>query len=260
MWLAWVLQAHALGGETFALWIAAQNIYHDDEVAAEALLPLAAYAWYSVNAGETARGLIERPWTAEISFARAVMETRNLLLRIVLDHCRDDRGGSGRWFVPQRVSGLRFMPLRTLSDLVNEGERMNNCVANYAELVAAGACLIYSIRRGNEHVATLEVRSFMGQTDRPIAAQLEGPGNRPATEAVARAVSTWISRQGRYPVAVAGQLTGVPVDAARWSAVWQPYWTACPTAARYAKQPVGAQLMRVTNDLASLAGIAKIDR
>jgi len=257
MWLAWVLTAHALHGEDFALWIAAHNIYSADGAEDAPLLPLAAYAWFSRHDGP-ARGLIRRPWRADQSLATAVDEARNLVLRIVLERCQDGTGAQGRWFITQRVSGYRFVPLRTPSELAHEGERMNNCVGGYARMVANGECLIYGIRRGNAHVATLEVRSFLGRSGRPLVAQLEGPGNSPVNDSVARAVDTWIVRQGRFPALAPAQLAHVPIDEARWTALWSPYWEAHERTKHLLRSPVGAQVLQLNRNLSALAAIAKL--
>ncbi|MGE0627650.1 MAG: PcfJ domain-containing protein [Hyphomicrobiaceae bacterium] len=257
MWLAWVIEAHRLAGEDFALWMAAQPVYGRRQLSAEALLPLGAYVWHSSNAGNAAAGLIRRPFQADFSFARAVEEARSFLLRIALEHCRGSDGAYGRWFVTQRISGLRFVPLRTPHELEQEGERMTNCVGSYAHAVTSGACLIYGIRRGNQHAATLEVRAVAGKAQQAFVAQLEGQANSPAPDDVQRAVNKWIKRQGRYPAAGNGQLVPELIDEPRWNSLWAPYREVCTVAHKNGRLPLGTQLLHLMMAVESLMRLAK---
>ncbi|MFM1815759.1 MAG: hypothetical protein RLZ98_2454 [Pseudomonadota bacterium] len=258
MWLAWVVSAWRLAGEEFAMWIAGQRIYSARGLDAHCVWPLAAYAWFSGHDGATARGFIRRPWKARMSFAHAVEETRGFVLRLMLEECRDDSGVEGRWHSVQRASGYRIVPLRTPADLEQEGDRMNNCVASYVQQVAKGECLIYGIRRGNRHVATLEIRAHLGEGGRPVITQLEGPGNGPAADDVWRAVQKWLSRQGRFPVVSPRQLAGVAVNAERWVALWEPYWKAVGQQAAHRQVPVASQLAHLNHSLEHLVALAKL--
>ncbi|MGI9407640.1 MAG: PcfJ domain-containing protein, partial [Hyphomicrobiaceae bacterium] len=199
------------------------GIWHERGADAQALLPLAAYAWYSHAEGTTARGLIERPWTAETSFAKAVEAARSWFVRCLSDYCNDDQGVTGRWFVAQRCSGFRIVPLRAPDELTREGNRMRHCVGDYAGQVVTGACLIYSIRRGNAHVATVEIRPHWERKGQPAVAQLRGPDNEDVGEDITHAVTQWLSRQGRYPFAGSGQLARMPFNEQRWAKLWAPF-------------------------------------
>ena len=92
--------------------------------------------------------------------------------------------------------------------------------------VATGACLIYSIRRGNAHVATVEVRPHWQDKGQPTIVQLRGPENDDVSEDVSRAAEQWLSRQGRYPFLGTGQLARMPFNEARWCDLWSPYLNA----------------------------------
>lgn len=223
MWLQWTLRGNAFCDESFALWIARQRFWHERGADAQILLPLAAFAWYSNAEGTTARGLIERPWTTEMSFAKALEATRSWFVRCLSDYCNDDQGVTGRWFVAQRCSGFRIVPLRTPTELTEEGNRMCHCVGDYANQVMTGACLIYSVRRGNDHVATMEVRPHWERKGQPSIVQLRGPENENVGEDITRAATQWLSRQGRYPYAGSGQLSRMPFNEQRWGKLWIPF-------------------------------------
>ncbi len=56
------------------------------------------------------------------------------------------------------LDGHTFMALRTRPLIYQEGRAMHHCVATYAEAVFAGRCWIYSVKRGDDRIATLELR------------------------------------------------------------------------------------------------------
>ncbi len=174
MWLRWVLFAAESCDESFTLWLAGQNIYQAGDAGRQPLLPLAAFAWFSREDRGPARGLISSPWHRSMSFGLAVAEMRTWIERIILDYCRGGGSRNGNWFKTRKVCGYRIMPLLTADELREEGDRMNNCVAAYLPKIASGACLIYSIRRGGQHVATMEIAP--GQSA-PVIVQLLAAGN-----------------------------------------------------------------------------------
>ena len=223
-WFLWVVKANALCDEAFALWIARQPIWAGIYDQPDVLVPLAAYVWFSQAEGAKARGLIEKPWGFNISLAKAVEAARSWIVRMLLEDCKGGRHDTGRWFVPQRASGFRIVPLRQPAELADEGRRMNNCVGDYASAVAAGECMIYSVRRGNRHVATLEVKPDNAMNGAPIVAQLLGPHNEEVDAAITRAVHSWMGRQGRYPRIIANNYALAGFDNTRWNELWAPYW------------------------------------
>jgi hypothetical protein len=223
MWLRWILFGTEACDDSFALSLAKQGIYQAEDAGRMPLLPLAAFAWFSRADAGPARGLIGRPWCGTMSLRIAVDETRCWLERIILDYCHNGGGRNGNWFKMRRVSGYRFIPLLTPSDLREEGDKMNNCVATYAAKVAAGACLIYSIRCGRQRVATMEIAPRRGA---PVIVQLLAAGNTDAGEDVWRAAYGWLSKQGEYPFAAGDAIVLVPVIPSRWEAIWRPYWEA----------------------------------
>jgi hypothetical protein len=225
MWLRWVLAGARACGESFALWLAKQTVYHEDSSGKTPLLPLAAFAWFSKSSDGVARKLMVKPWHDGISFASAIETSREWLERVIYDCCHDERFNCKNWFLAQEFHGYRFIPLLTPDQLVEEGQKMRNCVATYAQKAAIGACLIYSIRKHGRRIATLEV--VPGATG-PFIRQLYAAGNEPAGEEVRGAVSLWLSRQGAYPPIAKDWIAQVPIHRGRWDAVWHPYLEARP--------------------------------
>lgn len=89
------------------------------------------------------------------------------------------------------VDGLSFRALASVGDLEEESQRMHHCVRRYWRFVASGRSRIYSIRRGEQRVATVELqRSYARRSDcGPLqVAQLKGPCNARPADDVALAV------------------------------------------------------------------------
>lgn len=84
------------------------------------------------------------------------------------------------------VDDYRFVALRTPTEIVAEGALMHHCVGSYLKTVLDGACHIVSVRRGEEHVATLEVRK--GKVE-----QLKGRFNAVPSQTVRALAQTYVT-------------------------------------------------------------------
>jgi PcfJ-like protein len=56
-----------------------------------------------------------------------------------------------------RIHEYSIVPLTTGAMLEEEGLRMHHCVAGYASYVKSGSCYIYSVRKGDKSIATIEL-------------------------------------------------------------------------------------------------------
>jgi hypothetical protein len=216
MWLRWVLSGAEASGESFALWVAKQPVYQEEDSGRVPLLPLAAYAWFSEAGDRVARGLTGKPWHGNMRFDAAVDACRDWLERVVFHSCNAGAFKSGGWFRTQTVQGYRFVPLLTPDDLREEGGAMKNCVASYISKATRGACLIYSIRRGGQRIATVEI---VPRGPAPAIAQLFAAGNTAAGKEVWSAAQSWLSGQGAYPPMARDWIAQVPLVPSRWEAV-----------------------------------------
>ena len=253
VWFAWIGKAYRLCHEDFALWIAQQKLWRANLGHGDILLPLAAFAWFSHAPHTKGRGLIEKPWQKNMRFGKAVEAANSWFVRLLLEDYRDSNGRNGRWFVEQRASGYRIVPLRTARDLEDEGQRMNHCVACYASELATGESLIYSVRRGNKHVATLEVKQDYTMDGTAVIAQLLGPHNEEVDISILHAVQSWLRRQGNYPYIQAGKYTLAGFDSTRWDALWAPYWEAHGDSRTVASRAVQLQPIQLHHALRGLA-------
>jgi hypothetical protein len=62
------------------------------------------------------------------------------------------------WFQPHTLTdGERIIPLTNNVDLVCEGQAMHHCISRYVGNVLRGQTYIYSLRKGDQRIATIEL-------------------------------------------------------------------------------------------------------
>lgn len=257
-WLSAIILASRAAGPQVAAWLAKQEIWAERPDLARAATPaVAAYAWHAQNETTHGRRFMSCRWTKGMSFRGAAAEARFWLERSVLHFCAEDPVASGSWTRPQRVSGFVIAPLTTAAELELEGKRMRNCIATYDHFMERGGCLLFAVRRGQQSVGSLELRPCPAKPGAARVAQLEGPGNSPASGRVQEAVAKWLGRQGPFPLTAGGGLISRPVNAGRWAAFWEAYVAAVGPAAAgpFAKPPCLETLREIAQPLAKLEAI-----
>lgn len=195
-WLAALSGAAAAAGPSYALWFArsVKPAFMSDE----SLLMMGAWAWFSQRPGSEGAKLIRKAWSPDISARRALDEFNVWRRRLRLV----DALGFGvvdPWLEPGTVAGFEFVPLRTVADFLQESERMENCLDQYADQLRAGRNVVFSIRRGERHVACVEVGVHDEECTMPTIVQLRGPRNRRASPEIWQATFAWLGSQKLVP-------------------------------------------------------------
>jgi hypothetical protein len=244
-WLGRMSACAETCGEEMALWLANKTLCEDCCDNHAALLPLGAFVWFSQRPGSLAHGLMKTPWQKNMRVGAAVEAAAEWLARIVFEYCAESHNVDGTWFKERKSHGYRFLPLRSAAELQEEGERMKHCVATYAGRVAAGTCLIYSVRRGGKRVATMEIAPAPGQALTAGIVQVKGLRNASPGTDVLRAAQAWLAQRGCYPYAGANRA----VHDGRWRKVWRPYCAAKPQVASHLSGRPENALMRLYSDL-----------
>lgn len=92
----------------------------------------------------------------------------------------------GTFPVVEERAGLQFIALRSGKSLYEDGRSMHHCVGSYSSDVITGKSRIYSIRRGEKRIATMEI-ALRGQSAWSLK-QVCGPCNaRPDEDTLAAA-------------------------------------------------------------------------
>lgn len=256
MWLKWLLAARAGCDDDFALWIAAQKIYSPDwaehfvRPIDPPILPLSTFAWFSAHENEPASRLIDRPWHKRMGLGTAVTNMVAWFDKVLLELSRaDQHRGPGRYSKRKGKNRFTLVPLVTAQELAEEGEAMNHCVATYASAVAQGHCRIYSVRRGNRRLATLELRWPNHRMGRPVINQLLGHSNVAVDREVYLAVGDWLAQNQK--LVCAPVISGVVdhLDETRWNAFWKSYIAEKGEQAIVTERPDGFLVARLCREV-----------
>ena len=94
------------------------------------------------------------------------------------------------WYPAGQANGYRIVPLDSAEELWKEGRAMHHCVGSYDYRVAAGGCYIYSVRQGDNRVATVELVRKDGKV---VPQQIRAACNDEPPKEVKVAVRKWIS-------------------------------------------------------------------
>lgn len=105
---------------------------------------------------------------------------------IAIRHAKKTKRRNKSWtslVMEHRNDSFAACALTTSVDLIIEGDLMSHCVGGYDRYCSSGSARIFSIRRGEERIATLEL-TFDPQINQWAIAQLRGKYNRAVDDAV----------------------------------------------------------------------------
>lgn len=220
-WLDAVEKAADWGDEDFVLWIAREVARAAGRVETDLVPLLGIFAWRSSRPEGPAVIRLRQPWSDELQFRTAVDRARDWLDAIQVAVTLGERG-IDPWFEPAEVGGFAFVPVTTPEALLEEGEAMRNCVADYAAEISCDAERIWSIRKDGARIATLSVA--FGEAPFPVISQLKGPKNGVAPPEVWFAARKWLDGQALAEKRRANW--DAPLHRDLWIEIWKPYWRA----------------------------------
>ena len=219
-WLTALSGAATAAGGDFALWFA--RAIRPAFLSEESLLMMGAWAWFSCNPDTEGSKLIRKGWTPEISARRALDEFNVWRRRLRLVDALGF-GTADCWLEPGLVAGLTFVPLRTVSDFLEESVRMENCLDQYADQLSAGRNVVFSIRRRERHLACVEIGVHDEECTMPSVVQLRGPRNRRVSPEIWRATFAWLGSQELVPRKLRSPRTQSAQRSRARQQLWQPY-------------------------------------
>ena len=102
------------------------------------------------------------------------------------------------WCPGGQSGDFDIVPITNSSELYREGKLMHHCVGTYAGRVRCGASYVFSVRKDNERIATLELIKNGASV---AIGELRGACNSQAPKEVVRAVKSWLRSQHgfRFP-------------------------------------------------------------
>jgi hypothetical protein len=99
------------------------------------------------------------------------------------------------WCDAGLVHEYKIVPITNSADLYREGRTMHHCVGSYGDRVRQGETYIYSVRKDEERIATVELGTHRGQV---WIGQLRGPCNSQVSKEIEQAVSIWLRLQKNF--------------------------------------------------------------
>lgn len=222
-WLQSVTFGAKACSEDFALWLADQPVFSEAGDPEQLFGVLAAYAWHSRATQTRAHSLIVVPWRPEIAFDTALCAAKSWLNRMRLVLQLGPGVLNDPWLSGGEIRGYSFVPLLDRMEILAEARAMQNCADQYAERLADDRCRLFSIRRGSEHVATLEIGPHAREAGMLAITQLKGRHNMAAPLDIWQAAYAWMAQQSglrRLPPRVPPER---PLDGEAWSQLMAPY-------------------------------------
>lgn len=257
-WLSGVLTVYAFAGADAAHWVAKHPMIAPANGRLNGMQLFALYAWFSDRPAVGAGKLIERRFNAKMSPASVAQHLRTWADAISREVVLGDDGLADTWLAGGRAAGYRVVPLATMADLRREAEVMNNCVVDYVNELALDRCRLFSLRRGGQHVATIEVRPHPVHPGIPDIEQLRGPDNEDVPLRVWQAVFTWLGKQGAYDLPDGRGTSGAQPNPRTWAQLWQPLWRDGGAHPLVPEQPTRQALQAITAAYEAFAHQARV--
>jgi hypothetical protein len=224
-WLDAISRAYTVADVSVAVWMAREWANVPKRSRSGCVPWLLLWSWYARHVPNDACK-IKQAWKPSLSFVRAdrlASEWRSNVLFFV--EIGDD-AVADIWLEPASVGGFDFVPLHTYADIASEAIEMKNCVRTFGSYIGENMSRLWSMRRGGERVATVEVQ-FAQESPYPHIAQVKLADDGRAPEGVWRVAQAWLAAQPQFRPGVRFACWGTtPANVRAWRRMWRPYWLA----------------------------------
>lgn len=225
-WLQLVADAAEFAHEPMAAWIAREFNREPERVKTARLRPICLWAWFSSEPATLGHDLIERPWTPNmrIDAARSAASDWRTVVALHVNLGRTPI--VDMWLRPGRMAGYDFMPLDSMTAIVEEARAMRNCLRTFGNSLAHNQARLWSIRKDGERLATLRIaRRYHDPL--PNLVELKGPGNTEVSREVWWAARQWLHKHDLSQIDMRRFEWGTaPLNRESWMSLWRPYWLA----------------------------------
>ncbi len=223
-WLARLQCACDCCGPEFAIWAARQRRLPFRSDLPDGFLLLAAWAWFSSQPGTSGHRVLRRPWHPEIGLGKSIDEMLVWRRRIALAERLGNTPG-GVWLSEGHALGYDFVALNSVDDFIAESAKMGNCLDQCADYMSCWSSRVFSIRRGDRHIADVEIIARHSADGMPTIEQLKGPRNRSVSPQVWQATFAWLGSQTLKPFGRPSALLASKGHASRrvLKEIWAPY-------------------------------------
>ncbi|GLR87938.1 hypothetical protein [Bradyrhizobium iriomotense] len=225
-WLRVVTDVASLAHEPAALWIARELVREPRRVNPARLRLISLWAWFSVQSVTFGHELIRRPWTPDMGMAAALTAADDWITMIALHVNLGHEPIADMWLRAGQLAGYDFVPLDSVSAIIEEADAMRNCLRTYGANLAHNRSRLWSIRQNGERLATLRI-GCQHRDPLPNIIELEGAGNTKAPRELWWAARQWLQTHDLLQINTGQRRWGTtPLDRAAWLSLWRPYWLA----------------------------------
>ena len=225
-WLDAVAIAARWGHEPLAIWVARNMLKHPKHDALRRLGRFCLWAWFSGRPETLAYRFIEKAWAPSMHFDTALDAAHSWLEAVTLYADIGEETVADMWTQPWTVDGYEFVPLRSFTEISEEARAMRNCVRTYGCSMKHNQSRLWSMRKGGQRIATLEIANRDGQP-LPYVGDLKSAGNKDAPVEAWWAARRWLQMHNLPQLETNRfEWDAVPLDRGIWISLWKPYWLA----------------------------------
>jgi hypothetical protein len=226
IWLQAVAEIASVAHEAIAVWIAREIAREKRDVTPNRLRLVGLWAWFSAQPDTLGCRMIQKPWTPDMRMASALGAADDWRTSIDLYANLGREPIADLWLWPARISGYDFLPLTSVSVIIEEAAVMKNCLRGYGYNLAHNRSRLWSMHKNGQRVATLSVAIRYGDP-LPNIVELKAAGNAQAPTEVWWAARRWLHMHDLAQIDTKRRDWGtVPLDRVTWISLWRPYWLA----------------------------------
>jgi hypothetical protein len=148
-----------------------------------------------VRPGDDSERFVVRPFSANMSLATVTRLSHDWHEAVAANMSGPKYEFPEPWCPAGQSGEFDVIPISTSAELYREGNLLHHCVGSYHDLVHAGVSYLYSVRRDDVRVATLELHKSGGGV---AIGQVRGACNVLPPKQVVRAVERWVRSQREF--------------------------------------------------------------
>jgi hypothetical protein len=140
---------------------------------------------------------VVRPFTSSMSFKTVTALSAEWHEAVATAMDGPDAAFPPPWYPAAKVGDLDFLPIEKSAELYREGAAMHHCIGTYVDAVQTGRYYVYSVRQGDERIATFALVRRAASAE---LSEIRGPCNALVPEKIVAAVRRWLCAQPPLPL------------------------------------------------------------
>jgi len=183
------------------------------------------WAWYARHVADDPCK-IRCAWTPHLSLDAALRLSGEWRMNIELYAKLGGGPIADVWLKPGRIGPFDIVPLQTFEDVRDEALAMRHCIRWYGQELAENWCRLWSIRCGEQRIATFEI-SQVSESPFLHIGQLKLADDKRAAAGIWAIAHRWLREQDELHAGVSDAPENAPIACVKaWRRLWRPYWLA----------------------------------